>query len=146
MARKIREKGLREGWEEIDGVLHHKSHLYLRKIIITQTISKNHNDLLIDYFGVEKTRELIARKYYWQTLQFHIEAYVKGYNISINPKAVGHKFYGDLQSLPLPTHHGKDLSIDFVTGLPVSKTERAKHMTSSLSSWTGLLRWYITSK
>ena len=34
-------------------------------------------------------------------------------------KAVQHKPYGDLQSLPVPTHRWKDLSIDFVTGLPI---------------------------
>ena len=32
-------------------------------------------------------------------------------------KKVQHKLYGDLQSLPVPTHCWKDLSMDFVTGL-----------------------------
>ena len=35
-------------------------------------------------------------------------------------KAVRHKPYGNLQSLPVPTHHWKDLSMDFVLELPES--------------------------
>ena len=48
-----------------------------------------------------------------------IEDYVRGCNICLASKAVQHKPYGDLQSLPIPTHHWKDLSIDFVMGLPI---------------------------
>ncbi len=69
------------------------------------------------HFGIEKTRELIARKYYWATLWQDVEAYVKGCDVCLTSKAVHHKLYGDLQSLPVPTHRWKDLSIDFVTGL-----------------------------
>ena len=34
-------------------------------------------------------------------------------------KAVRHKPYDNLQSLPMPTNRWKDLSIDFVTNLPI---------------------------
>lgn len=86
----------------------------------TELISRHHDNLLAGHFGIEKTRELLARKYYWPTLRHDVEAYVKGCDVCLALKAVRHKPYGDLQSLPVPTHRWKDLSMDFVTGLPIS--------------------------
>ncbi len=42
-----------------------------------------------------------------------------GCDVCLALKTVRHKPYGDLQSLPVPIYQWKDLSIDFVTGLPV---------------------------
>ena len=53
-------------------------------------------------------------------MQADIEAYVKGCDICIISKAIRHKRYRDLQSLPVAIHRWRNLSIDFVTGLPVS--------------------------
>ena len=72
------------------------------------------------HFGIDKTKELIGRKYYWPSLRKDVEAYIKGCNVCLGSKAVRHKLYGDLQLLPVPTHQWKDLSMDFVTGLPIS--------------------------
>ena len=44
---------------------------------------------------------------------------MRGCNICLTSKAVRHKLYGDLQSLPVSTHYWKDLSIDFITGLAI---------------------------
>ena len=83
-------------------------------------ISRYHDDLLAGYFGIDKTRELVGRKYYWPSLRRDVESYVRGCNVCLTSKAVRHKPYGNLQSLPIPTYQWKDLSMDFVTGLPLS--------------------------
>ncbi len=61
---KIRSKGLSEGWEDIKQVLHYQGLLYVPKVIRSKLISRYHDDPLTGYFGIEKTLELIARKYY----------------------------------------------------------------------------------
>ena len=119
-AQKIRAEGLKEGWEDVDGVLHHQGLPFVPEIIRTELISRHHDDPLAGHFGIDKTRELIGRKYYWPSLRKDVEAYVRGCDVCLASKAVRHKPYGDLQALPVPTHRWKDLSIDFVTGLPIS--------------------------
>ena len=53
-------------------------------------------------------------------LKANIESYVKRCNVCLASKLIKHKIYGDLQSLPFLTHQWKNLSIDFITKLPVS--------------------------
>ena len=97
-----------------------------------ELISRHHDDPLAGHFGFDKTRELITRKYYWPSLRKDVEAYVKGCDVCLASKAVRHKPYGDLQSLPVPTHRWKDLSMDFVTGLPVSTDWKGENYDSIL--------------
>ena len=101
-------------------MLHHQGLSFVPKAIWIELINHYHNDLLAGHFIIEKTRKLLAWKYYWPTFRHDVEAYVKGCDVCLALKAVRHKPYGDLQSLPVPTHRWKDLSMDFVTGLPIS--------------------------
>ncbi len=117
---KLRLEGLPESWEDIEQVFHYQGLPYIPKVIHSELISRHHNDPLAGYFDIEKTRELIARKYYWLMLQRDVETYVIGCNVGLPSKAVRHKPYGDLPLLPIPTHWWKDLSMDFITGLPIS--------------------------
>ena len=116
-ARKIRAEKLGKNWEDLDGILHHQGLLYVSEIIRTELISRHHDDPLADYFSIKKTQELIARKYYWETLHHDIEVYVRGCDVCLTSKPVKHKPYRSLQQLPVLNHHLKDLSIDFVMGL-----------------------------
>ena len=82
-----------------------------------ELISRHYEDPLTSHFGIEKTRELFARKYHWPTLQTDIEAYVKECDVCITSKAVQHKPYRERQSLPVATHPWKNLSMVFVKEL-----------------------------
>ena len=101
-------------------MLHHQGLPFVPEAIRIKLISRHHDDPLAGYFGIKKTRKLLARKYYWPTPRYDVEAYVKSCDVCFASKAVRHKPYGNLQSLPVPTHWWKDLLIDFVNGLPIS--------------------------
>ena len=118
-AQKVRAEELKDGWEEFDGVLHHQGLSFVPEVIWIELISRHYNDLLAGNFGIDKTRELIGWKYYWSSLRKAIEAHVKGCDVCLALKRMRYKPYGNLQLLPVPTHRWKDLSMDFVTGLPV---------------------------
>ncbi len=117
---KLRSEGLPEGWEDIEQVLHYQGLPYVPKVIRSELISRHHDDPLAGHFGIEKTYELIARKYNWPTLRRDIKTYVKRCDVCLALKVVHHKPYGDLHSLSVPTHWWKDLSMDFVSCLPIS--------------------------
>ena len=101
---KLRAEQLVKDWQDINGVLHHQGLSYVPEIIRTELINKHHDNLLAGYFGIKKTRELFSQKYYWPTLRRDVDNYVRGCNVCLASKVVRHKSYGDLQSLPIPTH------------------------------------------
>ena len=96
--------GLVEGWDDVDGVFHHKSLPYSPEIIRTELISRHHDDPLVGHFRIEKTKELVTRKYYWPTLRHDVETYVKDCDVCLASKLVWYKPYRDLQSFPVPRH------------------------------------------
>ena len=100
----LRARDLPEGWEKVEGVLQYRGLSYVPEIIRSEVISRHHNDPLAKHFGIDKTKELVGRKYYWPSLRKDVKNYVKGCDICLASKAVRHKPYGDLQSLPIPTH------------------------------------------
>ncbi len=92
---KLKSQRLLEGYEDIAEVLYYQEFLYVPKVICSELISKHHNNPLTGNFGIEKLRQLIARKYYWPTLQKDLETYIKICDVYLALKAVCHKPYGD---------------------------------------------------
>ena len=69
---------LMEGWKDVKGVLQYRKLSYVLEIIRSEFISCHHDDRLAGHFGIDKTRELVGRKYYWPSLRKDIESYVQG--------------------------------------------------------------------
>ena len=100
-AKKLMSEKLPKGWEDNKQVLHYKDLPYVSKVICLDLISRHYNTPFAGYFDIEKTQELIARKYYWPMLQQDIKVYIKSCNICLASRAVCNKLYGDLKLLPV---------------------------------------------
>ena len=61
---KIGVEGLKNDYEEVDGVLHHQGLPFIPEVIQTELINRHHDDLLGENFGINKTKDLVDRKYY----------------------------------------------------------------------------------
>ena len=110
-----------EPWSDSDHCLFHEGKAYIPASLRGEILELNHDDPLAGHFGKDKTIELVSRKYYWPSMKSDIARYVEGCDVCMSSKATRHKPYGNLQSLPIPTHKWKDITMDFVTGLPESK-------------------------
>ena len=95
-AKVLRAEGLLEGWEDVEGVHQYQGLPYVPEIIRSEVISRHHNDLLARHFSIDKTRELLGRKYYWPSLRRDVESYIRRCDICLTSKAVCHKPYRDL--------------------------------------------------
>ena len=102
--RKIKAEGLKDAYEEVDGVLHHQGLPFVPEANQTELINWHYNNPLAGNFGIDKTRELIGRKYYWPSLRRDVKGYIRGYDVYLTLKAVRHKPYYNLPSLPILTY------------------------------------------
>ena len=121
-----------ESWEEINRMLYYQGLSYILELIKTKLISSHHNNPSASHYGIEKTRELVARKYYREILRCNVKNSIKGCDICLASKAMRHKSYGDFQSLLVPIHWWKDLSMNFVTKLPISTNWKGNSYNSIL--------------
>ena len=87
----------------------------------------NHDDPQGGHFGVKRTQDCIRAKYYWNGMLPDIEYYVRTCDACQHNKIHRHKPYGLLQPLPIPKAPFETVTMDFITGLPVSDWEGRKY-------------------
>ena len=105
------------------GALRYCDRLYVLEeaSVREELLRRHHDDPLARHFGVNKTSELMGRKYYWSSIKADVKEYVDTCNVCQKVKVKQHRPYGELSALPQPTGPWKEISMDFVTDLPPSK-------------------------
>jgi Integrase zinc binding domain/Chromo (CHRromatin Organisation MOdifier) domain len=91
-----------------------------QKALTQELLYLYHDDQLAGHWGIEKTRELLERKFYWPTLVVDVREYVTTCFTCQNIAISRHKPYGKLESLPVPEGPWQEVSLDFITQLPSS--------------------------
>lgn len=114
----LSEAKIHEGW------LYYKDCLYVpagTDNIRTLIIQTAHDQPLCGHPGKNKMFELLHRSYFWPTMAKDIDTFRKACQgcKRDNPSRLLRS--GLLKPLPVPQHRWKDLSIDFIGPLPVTK-------------------------
>ena len=110
--------------EDPTGLLLYEGNVYVPRdsALRAEVLRQHHDDVLAGHFGRARTLELVGRKYYWPGLSRDVKDYVAGCDACQRSKAPRHKPHGLLQPLQAATRPLGDITMDFITGLPPSKS------------------------
>jgi transposase InsO family protein len=84
-------------------------------------IRQHHDDPVHGHPGIARTMELIQRNYQFKNMKDKIASYIKKCADCQKNKHSTHAQYGESQPMELPSEPWTDISMDFVTGLPLSE-------------------------
>ena len=87
----------------------------------TALIQQIHDTRLTGHPGREGTAALMARQFFWPNMLRDIRRFVRNCDICGRMKAWRERKQGFLKPLPIPDRLWREISVDFITGLPESE-------------------------
>jgi transposase InsO family protein len=105
------------------GGLRFKNRVYvpLEPALRAELLKTYHDDPLAGHFGRAKTLELLARSYHWLNIEQDVKEYIDSCIVCQGAKSLKQRPAGELQALPRPQGPWQELTMDFITGLPLSR-------------------------
>ena len=108
----------------LDNLLYVKTRLYVPpnkdNTLYTSIIKEVHTSLPGGHAGRSSTYDRLSRWYYWPRMTNMVARFIRSCNICKRSKSYREGKQGLLKPLPIPDRYWTDISIDFITPLPVS--------------------------
>jgi hypothetical protein len=110
------------GYSWLQDELRYKGRLYLSKQskLKSTVLSELHATPTAGHSGFTKTYDRVKRSFFWDGMKQDIRKFVAECEVCQRNKGETVKSSGTLQPLPIPPDIWKDISMDFITGLPKS--------------------------
>jgi hypothetical protein len=112
-----------ERWQvDSKGLLRHDLAAYVppSAAVRGELMKIHHDDPYAGHFSIEKTTNLLRRKYYWQGLLKDVKDYVETCDVCQHMKIPRHKSYGELASLLISRRPWNSIAMDFIVELSPS--------------------------
>jgi transposase InsO family protein len=111
-----------EAWQIREDILITRGLVYVPDYedLKIRILKQAHDSRETGHPGQAKTLEIIRRNFYWPAMRTLINEYINSCDACQRNKAVHHRKYGLLQSLPVPTGPWRSISMDHITDLPRS--------------------------
>jgi hypothetical protein len=108
---------------EKDGLLQYRGKYWIPgdEVLVLRIMQETHDNPTAGHPGIAKNLELIQRQFYWPNMDKDVKRYIKNCHTCNWTKDSREKYHGVLHPLPIPDRPWKDISMDFVTGLPESE-------------------------
>nr|KYP54676.1 Retrovirus-related Pol polyprotein from transposon 17.6 [Cajanus cajan] len=105
-----------------DGVLFWKGRVMLpaNTNLINQILCEFHAGKVGGHAGVSKTMARIASQFFWPGMRQQVRKFIRECQVCQQAKVEQALPAGLLQPLPIPQHVWDDISLDFITNLPIS--------------------------
>ena len=87
----------------------------------TAILQEAHDSQTAGYFGIDKTYENVAKDFYWLKMSSDIKCYVSTCDSCQCNKASNQQTTGLLQTLNTSTRRWEQITMDFITHLPITK-------------------------
>jgi hypothetical protein len=104
-------------------MIEYNESLYVSKDLSVreELLKRHHDDLLAKHFDADKINELLDRKYYWKSMIKNVKEYINTCDICQRVKMKCHLLYDELKSLLRFTDFWKEITMNFITDLSLSK-------------------------
>jgi hypothetical protein len=103
-----------------EGLVRYRQKVWVPESARTWLCKEVHDQPMVGHAGIAKTLALLKRQYYWPRMDITVTRYIRNCHSCRRAKPFNDAYNGVLIPLPIPQQPWQDVSMDFISGLPMS--------------------------